>query len=285
MPYSGHTKRAVKLALLLATVVFSQWSVTASAEEQRIITAGGTLTDVVFALGGSDDVIAVDTSSTSPAAAQRMPKVGYYRNLSAEGVLSFNPTDVWVMEGAGSEGSLEQIEKTGVAVTQFAKPTTLPAFYQFIEAVAESLNRSEQAGEVIKRIKQDFHPVAEGKGLTALFLLQVSERGVVAAGNKTVPNLLFNQVKVANVFDHQGYKTVSSEYLLANQPDFIVAPSHVVMAQGGQQAFCQARALQLLEAGKACRVLVMDSLLAMGMTTRIAEAQQILVDYIDELPK
>ena len=38
------------------------------------------------------DLVAVDTSATYPPQAQRLPKIGYQRSLSAEGILSMKPT-------------------------------------------------------------------------------------------------------------------------------------------------------------------------------------------------
>ena len=76
-------------AFLLLFSWFGQAEDTLDTDVNQLITAGGTLTDIVFALNKDDNLIGVDTSSTSPAAVNRLPKVGYYRNLSAEGVLSF----------------------------------------------------------------------------------------------------------------------------------------------------------------------------------------------------
>lgn len=250
---------------------------------ERLITAGGTLTDIVFAVGGESRVIGVDTSSTSPAAVNKLPKVGYYRNLSAEGVLSFKPDNLWVLEGGGSDRALQQIEKTGVSVQRFHKPTTLTELYQLINDVATRLGTSERADAVVQRIKQSFQPVRRDTPLSGLLVLQVSGRGVVAAGQNTVVDLLFQHSDIHNVFQHDGFKTVSREFLLASSPDFIVAPSHVVEAHGGRDAFCEQSALQLLEAGKQCRLAVMDSLLILGMTTRIADAQQSLLEFVDDL--
>ena len=249
------------------------------ADVSKLITAGGTLTDIVFALNREDRLIGVDTSSTSPVAVNRLPKVGYYRNLSAEGVLSFEPEHLWVLEGGGSDRVLNQIERVGVSVVLFDKPTSLQGLYQLIEDIAVRLEAETEGQDVIARIQADLTTITGEQSLTGLFVLQASERGVVAAGKDTVPDLLFSYSNIGNVFSHSGFKTVSTEYLLVEQPDFLVAPEHVVKSHGSKETFCQAQALKLLEAGRNCRVLVMDSLLALGMTTRVAEAQQVVAEF------
>ena len=271
-------------AFLLLFSGFGQAEDPLDTDVNQLITAGGTLTDIAFALHKDDSLIGVDTSSTSPAAVNRLPKVGYYRNLSAEGILSFEPEHLWVLEGGGSDRVLQQIEGAGVSVVVFDKPTSLQELYELIENMADRFGAQAEGKQVIAGIKSDLTTISSRKEpLKALFVLQASERGVVAAGTDTVPDLLFSYSDINNVFSHNGFKTVSTEYLLAEQPDFLVAPEHVVKSHGSKEAFCQAQALKLLEAGKNCRVLVMDSLLALGMTTRIAEAQRVVAEFANEL--
>lgn len=71
------------LALLASLLV-----IPAQGYAQRLVSVGGTLTEIVYLLGEEAQLVAVDTSSLYPAAAQALPKVGYQRTLSAEGVLA-----------------------------------------------------------------------------------------------------------------------------------------------------------------------------------------------------
>ncbi|HBO78582.1 MAG TPA: hemin ABC transporter substrate-binding protein, partial [Cupriavidus sp.] len=49
---------------------------------------GGPATEIVYALDGGKSMVGVDSSSIYPPAAQKLPKVGYYRAFSVEGVVS-----------------------------------------------------------------------------------------------------------------------------------------------------------------------------------------------------
>src|SRR6266508_2199749 len=54
----------------------------------RIVSVGGSVTEILYALGLEQRVVAVDTTSIYPQrAAAEKPNVGYMRQLSAEGVL------------------------------------------------------------------------------------------------------------------------------------------------------------------------------------------------------
>ena len=54
-------------------------------------------------------------------------------------------------------------------------------------------------------------------------------------------------------------------------------PESFVM--GGKQAFCEQPTLRLLKAAQTCNLLVMDSLLSLGMSPRIATAINELNEY------
>ncbi|EKE87664.1 heme/hemin ABC transporter substrate-binding protein [Idiomarina xiamenensis] len=261
---------------LLCVVGLMLWRPASASATERLVTAGGTLTDIVFALQAGDRVVAVDVSSTSPAAAAALPKVGYYRDLAAEGVLSFAPTELWVLEGSGSDQVLQQIAATGVKLRHFAKPHNFKELQLLIQQVAAALDIPERGRQLNQQLREQLPSVAASRGQSALFVMQASERGVIAAGGDSVPDLLMHYAGLHNLAEHQGFKTISREYLAVMQPNYLIAPAHVVQMAGGEQAFCQQPALSLLSAAKQCRLVVLDSLLALGMTTRFSEAVALL---------
>ena len=57
----------------------------------RLVTISGAITEVVYALGAEAQLVGTDTTSLYPLAALKTPKVGYMRQLSAEGLLSLKP--------------------------------------------------------------------------------------------------------------------------------------------------------------------------------------------------
>ena len=56
--------------------------------KDRVISAGGTLTEIIYALEKQNSLVAVDQSSMYPQQATQLPQVGYYRDLAAEEMLS-----------------------------------------------------------------------------------------------------------------------------------------------------------------------------------------------------
>ncbi|WP_404339764.1 hemin ABC transporter substrate-binding protein [Pseudoalteromonas mariniglutinosa] len=256
-------KYCVVFLLLITHVSFAQ---------QRIVSAGGTLTEIIFALEKQQLLVAVDQSSLYPPSATTLAQIGYYRDLAAEGVLSTRPTTLLALEGTGRPQALTQIAATGVTVVHYKKPTTVAELLILINTLGDDLNAQQQANTLIQKIKSSLPAKVSNTGAQALFLLSSSNRGLVAAGKETVPDMLFNYAGITNIAaTHSGFKALNTEQLVIQQPDFIVAPHHVVEGFGGKDAFCQQASLQLLKAAQNCHLLVMDSLLSLGMTPRVAQ--------------
>lgn len=252
--------------------------------EQRIVSAGGTLTEIIFALGQQQELVGVDQSSVYPKAATELPQVGYYRDLAAEGVLSLRPTTLFALEGTGRAEVLKQITTTGVIVKSYPKPDSIKALTRLITNLGNELGAQEQARALNQKIQNSLPEKSSITGKKALFLLSANDRGLVAAGTDTVPHMLFDYTGIKNLAQaHSGFKPLNSELLAVAQPDFIVAPAHVVYSLGGKDAFCKLPALSLLKAAQSCKLLVMDSLLSLGLTPRIAIAIKQVNDYRNKL--
>lgn len=99
----------------LALMVTLTLPLTAAAA-QRIVSIGGDVTEIAFALGAGDDVIARDSTSLHPEAVKKLPDVGYMRQLNAEGILALKPTLVLTTELAQPALVLKQLADSGVKV-------------------------------------------------------------------------------------------------------------------------------------------------------------------------
>src|SRR5690554_7864765 len=69
-------------------------NVTSFSDASRLVTVGGSLTEIVYALGEQKLLIARDSTSTYPEEANALPDVGYMRALSPEGLISVDPSAI-----------------------------------------------------------------------------------------------------------------------------------------------------------------------------------------------
>lgn len=124
---------------LPVTVTNADGTSTTVTDVGRIVPLNGDITEVLFALGLGPNVVATDTSATYPAEAAALPKVGYQRTLSAEGILSFQPTLVVANPDAGPPAVIEQIRAAGVPVVVHETTPSLDAPAEKIRAIAEAV--------------------------------------------------------------------------------------------------------------------------------------------------
>ena len=75
-------------ALIAVAAPGAQASDKSNPEAKRIVAVGGTVTEILYALGAEDRIVARDSTSSYPAGALSKPDIGYMRALSSEGILS-----------------------------------------------------------------------------------------------------------------------------------------------------------------------------------------------------
>src|SRR5580698_8821857 len=84
-------------------------------DSSRIVSIGGSITEILYALGLQQNIVAIDTTSLYPPSALKdKPNVGYMRQLSAEGVLALSPTVILATDGTGPQQTIDVLEQAKV---------------------------------------------------------------------------------------------------------------------------------------------------------------------------
>jgi iron complex transport system substrate-binding protein len=261
----------------------------ADKDKTRIISAGGSITEILFALGLGGNLVGVDTSSLYPEEAKELPKVGYFRSLGAEGLMSLRPDIIIAAKGAGPSAALKQVNMLGVEVRTYDQDTyTLDAWKKLITDLGADYSKNIEATRLIEKVTQglslqDTQRRFTNKQLNAVTLLSIGQRGPVAAGKNTVPNLLLTLAGINNLADAlDGYKPFSSELLATQKLDLVLIPSHVIAGLGGKEAVCENQIIKLAMSG-GCNIHVMDPLLLMGFGTRLDQAVGQIIEQANKL--
>ena len=97
--------------LVLFLLIFSINSfINVCSASQRIVIAGGALTEIVFALGAGDQVVGVDKTSSFPEKVKQLPQIGYWKLLNIEGILSLKPSLFITLNDVESENIIDQVK-------------------------------------------------------------------------------------------------------------------------------------------------------------------------------
>ncbi len=265
----------VAMALLLCVVM----AVPVRAEPpERVISVGGAITEIVYALGADDRLVAVDSTSTHPAAADDLPDVGYMRRLAAEPILALDPDLMILVEDAGPPEIIAQLRETGIPLVTVPDEPSIAGVRDKVLTVAEALGEAEAGAALAAEIEAAHAAVAERlAGVTerprVLFLMSIGAGAPLAAGAETSAAAVIALAGGRTALeDITGFKPLSPEAAAAAAPDVIVVPERTLEAMGGAEAILSRAELADSPAARDGRLVAMDALLLLGFGPRTPEA-------------
>ena len=256
---------------------------------KRLITIGGALTEIVYQLEKEALLVGSDTTSYYPAAAEQLPKVGYQRTLSAEGILSLNPDLIIYTDEAGPPAVLEQLKMTGVGLLELKAGRSLEDVIDNIKTIAETLDATARGQALIRELmakKQGLdRAIAAADGAKkVMFILQHRGNTPLVAGKKTAADSIITLSGADNaVSDYEGYRPLTPEAAITQAPDIILITRQTLEHTGGQANLLKAPGLALTPAGMRGHVIAMDALLMIGFGPRIVDAALELHERYSEL--
>ncbi|MFS8037972.1 heme/hemin ABC transporter substrate-binding protein [Xanthobacter sp. AM11] len=218
-----------------AQVVDAHGRAVAVTDTSRIVSIGAAVTEILFALGLGDRVVAVDQTSRYPAAARARPDVGYSRTLSPEGVLSVGPSLILAVEGAGPRSTLDVLERASVPVVIIPEAHSEAGVLRKIAAVAAAVGEEEKGRALAAEVAEDFAALRRMVATLpdrprAVFVLSASGGAAMVGGAETSADAIFALAGVENALPSlKGYKLALDEAAMSAEPDAVV-----VMLGGGQ---------------------------------------------------
>lgn len=233
---------------------------------ERIVSIGGDVTQIVYALDAQQELVARDTTSLHPEAAKQLPDVGYMRQLNPEGILALKPTLVLATELAKPALALEQVGKNGVKVIDVTGKTDVSAINEKIETIAAALHR-EQAGEALQaKVNAELAGVPKTPlPVKVLFILAHQGMGAMAAGSGTSADAAIKAAGLQNAMSSiQRYQPMSQEGVVASAPELIVVTVNGIQTLGGEENLWKLPGLALTPAAKDKHVLVLDDMAILG---------------------
>ena len=248
-----------------------------NAVAQRIVALGGSLTEVVYALGAESQLVGTDTTSVHPPAALKTAKVGYMRQLSAEGLLSLRPDAVVGTNEAGPAVVLEQIRSAGVKVELVPVDHSWQEVQRKLQLVGRMTGQQAGAQALQQRLDAEWAQTQQqvaraAQRPRALFILAHSGSPMVA-GTGTAADALIRFAGGVNVAaSFEGYKPLTAEALASAAPQVLINTSQGMEALGGAAAFWQRPELALTPAYRRRALVAMEANHLLGFGPRLPQA-------------
>ncbi len=249
----------------------------------RIVSIGGSLTEIVYALGAQDQLVARDSTSIYPQDALKLPVLGYMRALSPEGVLSLDPEGILLVEGSGPASTIDILKKTSIPIVIVPENYSRESVIEKIRVVGKAIHREAQAAALIEKISRDF---VDNDALLAkivkpkrvLFVLSVQNDRIMASGTATAADAMIKLSGGINaISDYKGYKLLNSEALLKSNPDVILLVKHGEKSANLEKILA-IPAVQATTAAKNHAVKQMDIMYLLGFGPRTADASRELIN-------
>lgn len=119
----------------------------------RVVTLAPSLTELVFAAGAGQTIVAVDSSSDFPAAARAIPRIGDVARIDVERLLALQPDLVVVWHHGNTTRELDQLEAAGIRLFRLG-PQRLDDVVRAIERLGELLGTEATARPAAAALRQ-----------------------------------------------------------------------------------------------------------------------------------
>lgn len=241
----------------------------------RILSIGGDVTEIVFALGEGRRVIATDTTSTFPRQVLDLPKVGYMRALSTEGVLSTSPDLILASAGAGPPEVIAALKQSRIPLALVDYRPGRQAIGGKIALIAEILAVPDKGKQLAAMIEAELAALEaalrDAPRPPALFVLSLAGGRIIAAGGKSSADEIIALAGGVNaVSDFEGFKQTSAEAILAAGPEAIVMMARE--GDAGADEFFAMEPFSKTPAAKTRRLIRMDGSYLLGFGPRTPAA-------------
>ncbi|MCS7017706.1 MAG: ABC transporter substrate-binding protein [Cytophagales bacterium] len=270
--------------LILQLLLFTCFTTLMQAQtnSERIVSASGTISEILCELGLEKNLVGVDVTSTYPESLQKVPKIGHNRNISAEGVLALRPTIFVGIRHQLSPALEQQLKVAGIKTLLYEQEYSLQGTQKLIRQVATDFNLSAQGNLLAERVGKEV--AALKKPTTRKKVLFIYARGagslMVAGKNTSVAQAIEMAGGENAANDFTDFKPLTAESLLQANPDVILLFTSGLQSLGGINGLLQVQGIAQTNAGRNRKIVEMDGQLLTGFSPRLGKALQELADKI-----
>ncbi|HEY9043319.1 MAG TPA: cobalamin-binding protein [Rheinheimera sp.] len=265
-------KRWLMLILLLNSSL--AWA------EQRIIALAPHITEMLYAIGAGDRLVAVSDYSDYPEQAADLPSVANYASINIEAVLALQPDLVIAWRTGNPQADVKRLQQLGIEVA-FSDPLTLDDIAEELIMLGELTGlqplAQQQAEQFKAQLNQQRQQYQHKTPVTVFFAMGTTPLSTVA--NNAWPQQILALCRAENPFAKVkgDYPQVGIEQVLLTQPEVIIQPA----GQGRSADFRFWKTFQSLPAVKAGHFLTVNADYLFRTTPRTLLGIQQLCQGVD----
>jgi len=249
------------------------------ADASRVATLGGVVTEIAYALGAQDQIVAVDESSYYPAEALAdKPTIGYHRFLVAEPVIAAGPTLIVANDETGPPEVLSQLRDTGITTLLLSDPHSVDEARESIGSISLALGLEEEAQAVIAQLDKEVAAAGELVSQATstprvMFFFRPPGAPSLVSGTETAAGEMLVLAGAENVFPgFEGYVPMTPEGIVDAAPDIILTTEASLREFGGLEGLLAEPGIGQTPAAANERIIAMEDLYLLGFGPRTGQA-------------
>jgi iron complex transport system substrate-binding protein len=245
---------------------------------RKIITAGGTVTEIIHELGFGDQIIATDITSTYPTSMQSLPSIGYRNQIKAEGILALGPDLILAEEGYLTEDVVNQLKSAQIEIHFFKKPIRVEETKKLITDLAAFFEAQVEGNRIVDELQADLdslqsYLVLNDSSPKAAFIMARGPQTVFMAGEETFAQSIFELAGLQpTATGFKDFVPVTPEALVTMNPEFLVFFDSGIESLGGREGLAQVKGLSDTSAFKDGHILSFDGHYLSGFGPRVGKA-------------
>ncbi|WP_342608107.1 vitamin B12 ABC transporter substrate-binding protein BtuF [Vibrio tritonius] len=219
--------RLFSVILLLLASFFSQ----AQNPIHRIVSLSPHATELAYAAGLGDKLVAVSDYSDYPPAAQKLEKVANYKGINVDRIVALEPDLIITWPAGNPVRELEKLKQMGFKLyashvqTLADIATNIDQLSQF----ADDPNIGHQAAQTFRDQLSALH-TQYGHGKPVPYFYQLSQKPIITVAQDSWPSEVFSFCGGKNVFvkSPSPYPQVGMEQVILAKPQVIFTSEHAM---------------------------------------------------------
>ena len=204
---------------------------------QSIISLSPASTEILFAVGAQNQIVAVSDLSDYPPETKSLPKVGGFdgKTLSLETILSFKPDFVYLTDGMHNF-LIEQLEQNNIKYYISSSSSINDIFSEMME-IGKITGHQAEAENKVASLQNQLQEITDSSSVNSsanadstakqkTVYYEVWNAPYMSCGSSSFINDIIEKAGGKNIFANlqDAYPIVSEETILAENPDIILIP-------------------------------------------------------------
>ncbi|MFN0202411.1 MAG: ABC transporter substrate-binding protein [Bacteroidia bacterium] len=198
------------------------------AKIERVVSLAPSITEMIYAIGGQDKLVARSQACDFPAETAQKEIVTTYPNVDLEALKAKNPEVVLLTDEIFGSELIPNIEKLGLKVylQGFLHTQDIPRCMRNLGKILDCEKKANQVADSLENLEKNIVKLTENQAKYRTLML-VSDNPLIAIGGKGFLHEMIQKAGGKNIFENkkEAYPVVTIEEILDMQPEYLILPT------------------------------------------------------------